>query len=1032
MHDVIHMYIMEANMKSIIKHFSRKQKEIDIILEASKGDMGKEYFDIDFYNTQYDYSFSLEDGVKDYVRNGWKNGKNPSPYFCTNFYLQKYPDISVSKVNPLVHYIEYGKSEKRKICDCSYLMKNHATNLFILKQHLEFLEGADHLKCISYNKEKNNTQRGIFFFGDSDESYARLKEYDREFCDEMVFLVTRVSSSLLKKGVYSMNSIIEQVGDIGNLTFKRNESLVKCSIADYENSNIDDDYDFTNFVLRHCVMSDVVVLNNEDETILECFEKPASIEKAVDRFVYVASHYNLTANAIMQYYNQLEEVCPEQIRKRELKKIINKKWEKYPRIVISLYAFSNGGGEVVPLRVANELKEEGIPVAVHSLNCDKSINDIRGYLDPDIPVFYADSAELLNGYVDQLGVSCINTHHCSNQVLACEIINDNVLHVATAHGVFNDMSDEELEYLFDKVFKDKIDYWTYVSDKNLIPFQKMGYYQKDRFFKIVNGIKSQEISPVDLEKMGIPKSASVICLASRARVDKGWYKAIEAVRQVRNDTRKDIRLLLVGNGEVYDEIKDNHDSFVYPVGFQENVLEWFKASDICILPTYYKGESFPLTLVEALLCEKPIIATDIGDVKEILTLNTENVGELLHLTDDGDISIQELAEKIKLLCNNEDLQIKYSKRASEKKNEYRIENIVKQYLSVYTKGEPYIVNALDNAIQRIRLCYLSKYDKAHAPLVSVIVPNYNYERFLRRRLDSIYNQSYQNIEVILLDDVSTDSSRDIMMEYYQKYRNITKVCFNDQNCGVFAQWKKGIKMAEGKICWIAEADDWCDSDFLEILVPKFFDPDVRIAYGKYVFAEDDFYYDVNKYDEYLASFEKNPCRVAYVHDSSYEVKNYLSKKNTLVNVSGLLFRRFHEVDSICNDDWKKKRICGDWELYLKMLYGGKIAFDPDAHPYFRIMNKKQKSAGSSVYDQEVYYQEHEYIAELVNGMYQVDKKVIMEFYKNLEFHCNSLDISSKQKKQLMKAFDLEKALHSKVDFHENITYEVFDSFFGIT
>lgn len=1014
-------------MKGIIKHFSRHQREIEIILEATKQDLGQEYFDIDFYNRKNHTSFSLTDGVKDYVLRGWKNGKNPSPYFNTSFYMQKYPDIATAKVNPLAHYIQYGKDEQRQTADYKYLLKNHTTNLYIEKQHKEFLTASCELECIDYQND-NSVSEGIIYFGKDKEAFEFLKNQACHFNDEMVYLVTYASSSLLKEGVYSMNYILEQVGDIGSLVFKRDKSLVKCSQSDSIHFMFRDDYEFTDFLLQKCVMSSVVILNEVNDSVTNYFEEKPSVEHVINRFTYITTHYRLEANVLMQYYHQLEYYLPEDIRDEALHKLFRKQKSSLPRIIISLYAFSNGGGEVVPVRIANELKLEGIPVVVHSLNCDRSVNDIRGYLDPGIPVFYTDSPVLLNGYADQLGVTCINTHHCSNQVLACEITSEKILHVATAHGVFNDMADEELKYLFDKVFKDKIKYWTYVSDKNLIPFQKMGYYNKDRFFKIVNGIKDQDVTPLDLSVLGIPESAIVVCLASRARVDKGWYKAIDAVQKVRRETKRDVRLLLVGNGDVYDEIKEQHADYVYPVGFQDNVLQWFKASDICILPTFYKGESFPLTLVEALLCEKPVIATDIGDVREMLTLDGKMVGELLHLTKQEDVSAEELADKIRLLIENKSLALLYSQRASVKKQEYRIETIVKQYLELYSKRSGDYLNAFDNADKRMRLDYIAKYQKDYSPKVSIIVPNFNYEPFLRRRLDSIYNQSYQNIEVILLDDVSQDSSRDIMLEYYRKYPEITKTCFNTQNGGVFHQWKKGIEMASGSICWIAEADDWCNCDFLETLVPKFMDPDVRIAYGKYVYAEDEFCYDEMQYNDYLASLDHRSTRMAYIHDSTYEVNHYLSKKNILVNVSGLIFRKFNEIDILCSNDWQKKKICGDWELYLKILKDGKIAFDPDAVSYFRIMNKKQKSAGSSVYDKEIYFQEHEYIAELLKGIYHVENDTIKELYANVKAHCYSLDLPKQRKIELMDAFDLSKALTSKIEYNEKISFaEIVDN-----
>jgi glycosyltransferase involved in cell wall biosynthesis len=80
------------------------------------------------------------------------------------------------------------------------------------------------------------------------------------------------------------------------------------------------------------------------------------------------------------------------------------------------------------------------------------------------------------------------------------------------------------------------------------------------------------------------------------------------------------------------------------------------------------------------------------------------------------------------------------------------------------------------------------------PIVSVIVPNYNHARFLPKRIDSILGQSFQDSELILLDDCSTDGSRSILSRYAGGQR--TKIEFNDKNSGSpFKQWNKGVGLA---------------------------------------------------------------------------------------------------------------------------------------------------------------------------------------------------------------------------------------------
>src|SRR5579864_2284139 len=103
------------------------------------------------------------------------------------------------------------------------------------------------------------------------------------------------------------------------------------------------------------------------------------------------------------------------------------------------------------------------------------------------------------------------------------------------------------------------------------------------------------------------------------------------------------------------------------------------------------------------------------------------------------------------------------------------------------------------------------------PTVSVVVPNYNHARFLPERIESILRQTYQDFELILLDDRSTDDSRAILSQYGGDPR--VTIEFNDVNSGsTFKQWNKGVRLARGRYIWIAESDDYADDRLLERLV----------------------------------------------------------------------------------------------------------------------------------------------------------------------------------------------------------------------
>src|SRR6202043_2352137 len=103
-------------------------------------------------------------------------------------------------------------------------------------------------------------------------------------------------------------------------------------------------------------------------------------------------------------------------------------------------------------------------------------------------------------------------------------------------------------------------------------------------------------------------------------------------------------------------------------------------------------------------------------------------------------------------------------------------------------------------------------------------------RYLRQRVESVLGQTYQDFEVILLDDCSTDESQSILREYAADPR--VRMEFNEKNSGsTFKQWNKGVRLARGEYVWIAESDDYAEPRLLERLVAVLdADPAVTLAY----------------------------------------------------------------------------------------------------------------------------------------------------------------------------------------------------------
>ncbi len=104
------------------------------------------------------------------------------------------------------------------------------------------------------------------------------------------------------------------------------------------------------------------------------------------------------------------------------------------------------------------------------------------------------------------------------------------------------------------------------------------------------------------------------------------------------------------------------------------------------------------------------------------------------------------------------------------------------------------------------------------PTLSVIVPVYNGEKYLRECLDSILSQTYKDFELILINDGSKDKSKDICDEYAKKHDNIHVI--HKENGGVTEARRDGLKNAQGKFVTFVDCDDWIDSDMYEKMLNK--------------------------------------------------------------------------------------------------------------------------------------------------------------------------------------------------------------------
>ena len=185
--------------------------------------------------------------------------------------------------------------------------------------------------------------------------------------------------------------------------------------------------------------------------------------------------------------------------------------------------------------------------------------------------------------------------------------------------------------------------------------------------------------------------------------------------------------------------------------------------------------------------------------------------------------------------------------------------------------------------------------------VSIITVTYNSESTVRDTLESVQNQTYQNIEHIVVDGLSTDGTVDII----QEFENVKIISERDK--GIYDAMNKGIKMATGDIVGILNSDDFFfDRNVVKAIVDSFSTAEVDCIFGDVVFVSP---HNLQKVVRYYSSAKWTPARFAYgympAHPSFYVKRSY-----------------FADI-GYYNTNFK---IASDFELLVRFLYNHKLTY----------------------------------------------------------------------------------------------------------
>ncbi len=189
----------------------------------------------------------------------------------------------------------------------------------------------------------------------------------------------------------------------------------------------------------------------------------------------------------------------------------------------------------------------------------------------------------------------------------------------------------------------------YISDSNLVSIQPYLSGYRGILRKIYYGFEAGNIlSSGSVLPSGpvIPSGAVVFGMVARGVPEKGWEEAILAFQQAEKELNAPVFLILVGDSPHLQQLKAQyHSGSVYFTGYTDQPQQWVQIFDAGLLPTYFPGESLPNTVIEYLALGKPVIATDVGGIAEMITVpgTGQQAGQLVPI-EEGRASVKALAE----------------------------------------------------------------------------------------------------------------------------------------------------------------------------------------------------------------------------------------------------------------------------------------------------------------------------------------------------------------------------------------------------
>ncbi|MAR01133.1 MAG: hypothetical protein CMI00_11450 [Oceanospirillaceae bacterium] len=472
------------------------------------------------------------------------------------------------------------------------------------------------------------------------------------------------------------------------------------------------------------------------------------------------------------------------------------------------------------------------------------------------------------------------------------------------------------------------------------------------FIRIIDpeGSRLNELRSEARTELGIPEDAFVVAGCGTVYWRKGPDIFLDCAKAICAE-QGDVHFVWIGPGPdldaTIDSIPEELKERIHFVGGKDHASQLLACADLFFLSS--REDPFPLVVMEAAQHAVPSLCFD--EATGITDFILDDAGYTV-----PSINTDDAITALRVITSDREDVVTRGRVARER------------VLDKYT-SEKQCLNIFNSILEH----------SGYTPSVSVIVPFYNHEKFVGERLDTVLGQSIKDIEVILMDDLSTDNTVAVASEYLSDPR--VRMEANTVNSGSpFKQWKKGLGLAQSELVWIAEGDDACDLNFLSTLLPYFDDQMMAIASAKTEIIDEHSTLKAGVLMTYLDSAYQDKYRSSFRLDGFDTINQDLGAVCTLVNASGLILRKQCLKPEVL-DEAGEFKMCGDWYLYISMLRHGKLAYDVTTTNYFR---RHSASQVNKVEGTDVYFIERYRITRYVVENFCVDRRMINKAFKAID------------------------------------------------